>query len=307
MMHVRPCGHRRLGTIGARALTILGILLATVLPASMSNLSARADEQRIVSIGGDVTEILYALQAQDRIVAVDSTSQFPADALKSKKVIGYMRALSAEGVLSIGGTMIIASAGAGPPEVVRSLKSSSTPYVEVADGSTPQAIADKVRTIAAAVGATDRGEALIKQVDDGFAQLATSVQSIKTPKPRVLFMLSVRDGRAVVGGQGTSAAAILEMAGAVNAANDVAGYKPVAPEGLVAMAPDIILVMRRESADVALGEARALAGLEATPAGANGRFMEVDGLSLLGFGPRTPQVAMELIGQFDKIAAMKAP
>lgn len=58
-----------------------------------------ADTSRIVAIGGDVTEILYALKADAKIAAVDSTSQFPVQALKEKPNVGYMRALSAERVV----------------------------------------------------------------------------------------------------------------------------------------------------------------------------------------------------------------
>ena len=72
------------------------------------------DTSRILSIGGDVTEILYALGAGARIVGVDTTSQFPAEALQKKQSVGYMRALSSEGVISVGASVILASQGAGP-------------------------------------------------------------------------------------------------------------------------------------------------------------------------------------------------
>ncbi|HEX2336341.1 MAG TPA: hemin ABC transporter substrate-binding protein, partial [Hyphomicrobiaceae bacterium] len=61
-----------------------------------------SDASRILSVGGDITEIIYALGADARLVGVDSTSQFPAKALKDKANVGYMRALSIEGVISVG-------------------------------------------------------------------------------------------------------------------------------------------------------------------------------------------------------------
>ena len=66
--------------------------------------------------------------------AVDTTSQFPAQALKEKKSVGYMRALSSEGVISVGASMVLASERSGPPEVVKTLKATSVPYVESAVG-----------------------------------------------------------------------------------------------------------------------------------------------------------------------------
>jgi iron complex transport system substrate-binding protein len=57
-----------------------------------------SDASRIVSIGGAVTEILYALGLKDHVVAVDTTSLYPPQALKEKPNVGYMRSLWAEGV-----------------------------------------------------------------------------------------------------------------------------------------------------------------------------------------------------------------
>ena len=110
-------------------LATFATLLALLAPHSAAAGQASAlDTSRIVSVGGDVTEILYALGLEDKIVAIDSTSVFPADALKTKKNLGYMRALSTEGVLSAAPTLIIASSKSGPPYVVAALKSNSVPW-----------------------------------------------------------------------------------------------------------------------------------------------------------------------------------
>ena len=77
------------------------------------------DASRILTIGGDVTEIVYALGAQARLVGVDSTSQFPAEALRDKKSVGYMRALSSEGVISVNATLVLASDARGRPRSSR--------------------------------------------------------------------------------------------------------------------------------------------------------------------------------------------
>ena len=109
-----------------------------------------ADASRILAIGGDVTEIVYALGAGARVVGVDTTSQFPPEALKEKKSVGYMRALSSEGVISVDATLILASERSGPPEVVKTLKATSVPYVEIPDqhsaaGHRRQGAADRAR------------------------------------------------------------------------------------------------------------------------------------------------------------------
>ncbi|MGJ0533075.1 hypothetical protein HUN39_15415 [Methylocystis sp. FS] len=85
----------------------MAIVIASGLTNGSSGRAEQPDRQterqpnRIVAIGGAVTEILYALGQQNRIAAIDATSQFPPEALKKKPNVGYFRALSAEGVLSI--------------------------------------------------------------------------------------------------------------------------------------------------------------------------------------------------------------
>jgi iron complex transport system substrate-binding protein len=147
----------------ASALQLFGAVALAALcamPLRAEEATEAVDTSRILSIGGDVTEILYALKADGKIIAVDSTSQFPAEALKDKPDVGYLRALSAEGVLATNPTLILASKDAGPPPVVAALKASSIPYVEIPDDDTPEGVAAKIRFVAAEVGAQEAGEAL---------------------------------------------------------------------------------------------------------------------------------------------------
>lgn len=256
------------------------------------------DASRILTVGGDVTEIVYALGAGARVIGVDSTSQFPPQALEQKKNVGYMRALSSEGVISVNATLVLASERAGPPEVVKTLKTTSVPYVEVPDQHSAAGIADKVRLIARAVGAETEGEKVVQQVEADFKVLAERAASIKKPL-RALFVAAVQNGRAVVGGQGTSADAILKLAGAENVATGVNGFRPLPNEAIVELAPDVIVGMRRGAAsdDADVEQVFALKGLESTPAGANRRLVVMDALYLLGFGPRAPAAARELMGR----------
>jgi iron complex transport system substrate-binding protein len=256
------------------------------------------DASRILAIGGDVTEILYALGAGGRVVAVDATSQFPETALKEKKNVGYMRALSTEGFLSVDATVIFASERSGPPEVVKSLKATSVPYVEVPDQHSAEGIIAKVRLIARAIGADTEAERIAAQVERDFAAPAASTAKIKRPL-RALYVLSVQNGRVSVGGQNTSADAILKLAGAENVAAQVNGFRPLPDEAIVELAPEVIVAMRRSSSTDAhdLDQLFALKGVQSTPAGAAKRIILMDGLYLLGFGPRAPAAARDLMGK----------
>lgn len=252
------------------------------------------DTSRVLSIGGDVTEILYALKADGKIIAVDSTSQFPGEALKTKANVGYMRALSAEGVLATNPALIIAAKDAGPAPVVAVLKASSIPYVEVPDDKTPEGVSAKIRFIAKVVGAENSGEAMAKDVERDFAALAVQRAKIGKPK-RALFVLSVQNGRATVAGAGTSADAMLKLAGAVNAAGEAQGYKPLADEAGVQLAPDAIVTMQHGRSGPPSDPISSISALAQSPALKQQQVIEMNGLYLLGFGPRCAGAARELM------------
>jgi iron complex transport system substrate-binding protein len=258
--------------------------------------SISAPSMRIASVGGDITEILYALGRGGQIVAVDSTSQCPAEALQTKKSIGYVRALSTEGVLSTNPTLILATNGAGPPEVVKALRSSQIEYLTISEDYAPAGIAAKVRQIARATQTEARGEELGSEIESRFATLSASRAKITKPI-RALFVLTVQSGRATVGGAGTSADAMLRLAGAVNALGDVHGFKPISDEAFVEAQPDAIVVMNRGGQTHNVEQLLALPGVQSTPAGKAGRVIEMDGLYPLGFGPRAPDAARDLMSR----------
>lgn len=275
--------------------TVLAHGLLPVRAGEITAGDARAIE-RIISLGGDVTEILYALGAADRIVAVDTTSKFPEDALKTKPNVGYLRALATEGVLSVNPSLIIASDKAGPPEVVKALKAANVQYLEVPDSQRAEGIVKKIRLIGTALRAQDAAETLAAQVEADFKALEENRLQLKQHK-RALVILAVQNGRATVGGQDSSADAILTLAGLDNAAKGVQGFKPVSDEQLTEFGPDVVIVMRRvgEGSAQPSSAALALPGLKATPAGQSQKVIEMDGLYLLGFGPRAPQAARDLM------------
>jgi iron complex transport system substrate-binding protein len=286
----------------AIALVALAGTPATAADVTLTDAGGRTvqigDASRILAIGGDVTEIIYALGADARLVGVDATSQFPPSALKEKANVGYMRALSTEGVISVGATLIIASERAGPPEVVKTLKTTSVPYVEVPDQYSPQGIAAKVRLIARAIGTEAEGDKVVGQIEQDFKDLAAGTQRITKPV-KAMFVLGMQNGRITVAGQGTAANAIIELAGGKNVADAINGYKPVTEEAIIELAPEVILIMRRSSGNDNHDTAQLLEmkGVQSTPAGAAKRVIMMDALYLLGFGPRAPRAARELMGR----------
>lgn len=286
---------RRLATAAAAA-ALLATAATAAAAASVTDARGRtvdvSDRTRVVSIGGTVTEILYALGLDGAIVAVDTTSLYPPQALKDHPNVGYMRALSAEGVLSTNPSLILASEMAGPPEVADLLAGSSVPVAFVDDTPSHAAVTERIRFVAAAMDVPEKGEALAKTVEDGFAALDAARAQVKTPA-RVLFVLSVRDGHPLVAGRGTAADAIIGLAGGTNIAAGFEGYKAMGDEAIIEAQPDVVIVMANgdHKPDPGFLDMPAFA---ATPAGKDKRLIVMDGQSLLGFGPRTPEVALDL-------------
>jgi iron complex transport system substrate-binding protein len=190
---------------------------------------------------------------------------------------------------------VLASERAGPPEVVKTLKASSVPYIEVPDEFTPEGLVKKIRLIARAIGTEPEGDRLAQDVAAGFSALAALRGKIRRPV-RALFVLGVQNGRIMVGGKGTSADAALSLAGAQNAAAGVNGFRPVGDEAVLQMAPEAIVGMRRTSGNGGhdLSQLFALKGVQVTPAGAAKRLILTDGAYLL-FGPRVPDAARDLL------------
>ena len=252
------------------------------------------DSTRTVSVGGSITEILYELGADGRIVAVNSTSQFPPRALTDKKNVGYMRALSPEGVLGVAPTLILALKGSGPPQTLSVLETAGIPMVMVGDEYSGEGIVRKVRLVAKAMRLEDRGKCLADRVRRDLDSLALWRTGIKRPL-RVVFVMSFVNGRAMVAGHKTAADGIIRLAGAVNAADRFEGYKQLEDEAVVAAQPDAVLVMVRGGADpLTAKEVFAHPGFALTPAASRQAFVAMDGLYLLGFGPRTASAARDL-------------
>ncbi len=272
------------------------LLLALVLVAPPAPLLAQSagSEMRILSLGGDVTEILYALGMGEKIVAVDSTSQFPPEALKEKKSVGYLRALSTEGVLSVNANLVVASDRTGPADIVKALKTAIR-YVEVSDSATAEQVPEKIMKVARAVGREEAGQTLADKVRSDLAGLEKDKARISA-RVRALFILNLQAGRAVVGGAGTSADLMLKLAGLENAATGISGFKPVGDEALLGLNPGVVVTINVPGGHDS-STALKLPGLARSEAAAHNALITMEPNYLLGLGPRIASAARELMQQ----------
>jgi len=259
----------------ARILAVMGMVAALAQPAPGAE---AAPAQRILAIGGAVTETLYALGLEDRIVAVDTSSTYPPRALAEKPNVGYMRALSPEGVLSVGPDLIIAVESAGPPDAVKVLKGASIPFETLPEARGAETVLANIRRVARLAGVPERGEELAQAVAADFAALAQMRARIATPRSAI-FVLSASGAAPVVGGAGTGAQAMFDLAGVANAVQGLNGYKPAVGEALLAADPYAIVLMKDQNhalSDDAIRAMPAFAGARATAKAGMARMASSD-------------------------------
>jgi iron complex transport system substrate-binding protein len=282
----------------------IGAVCATLVVASASAAEIRNGQaRRVVAVGGALTEIVYALGLEDRLVGIDTTSLYPPQALQQKPNVGYMRQLSAEGVLGLNPELILATEGSGPKETLAVLGEAKVPMVMVPESFSEDGILERIRIVARELGVEPRGVCLSKAVTKDLAAMRKLREKI-TEKRRVMFVMSFVGGRAMVAGRRTAAQEIIALAGAVNAVDGYEGYKPLSEEAIVAAKPDVILVMQRGTDSISSETLFAGAAFALTPAAKDKSLIAMDGLYLLGFGPRTAAAARDLaVSLYPALAA----
>jgi iron complex transport system substrate-binding protein len=318
--HVLPASGSRRSALGA-VFTLARAALAgsalvgpgwPVLSRAAPSRSGAAASQalRLITVGGGITEVVYALGAQDQLVATDTTSSYPSAALATPKV-GYMRQLSAEGILALRPSALVAGTDAGPPVVLDQLRSAGVTVELIESDHSWEEVRRKVAAVGRAAGRVELARALQDRLDAEWAAVQQQVQQrvqqrvhqraqqqASAEPPRVLFVLS-HTGAPLVSGEATAAHAMIGFAGARNAMSGFKGYRPMTAEAMAAAAPDVILITSEGLQ--AVGGAEKFwqrPELALTPAFRRRAqvqtLVHLGALELLGFGPRMPQVVQRL-------------
>ncbi|MCX7858981.1 MAG: hemin ABC transporter substrate-binding protein [Chloroflexus sp.] len=260
---------------------------------------------RIVSLSGDITEIIFALGMGDYVVGVDISATYPAEKTKALPSIGYQRRLNAEGILSLNPTLVIGNEFAGPPEALAQVRSAGVPIALTANPPTLESPAQKIIFVARALGIPQRGYELAGQVEAEIAQARAEASTLPR-QPRVLFLYLRGTDVQQVAGANTAIDAMITAAGGINAAAEagVVNYAPISPEIVIAAQPDVILVLTKGLESVGgIDGLLSIPGLADTPAGQQRRVVDFDDLYLNGMGPRTGQALADLVSAFRAAVA----
>jgi len=243
--------------------------------------SSYAAHQRIVSAGANITEILLALDAQQQLIAVDSTSELPSNL--SLPVVGYHRQLSAEGLLALAPDAVIGSEEMGPSSSLNQLQQAGVAIHTLNSGSSIASLIQRIDELASLTGHTQQAEQLQAQLQQKLQQLALRSQSAKPVK--TLFFMSHDGKKLVSAGKNTTADKIINLAGAVNLAEPhISSYKPLSNEAIISLQPELLLFSQRSINQLGGidGVLKQFPILAATPAGKNKAIYAIDGHALIG-------------------------
>jgi len=173
------------------------------------------------------------------------------------------------------------------------LEAAKVPLVLVPEIFSEQGLLDKIKLVGHAMGADKQAECLTAAVTDDLAQLR-ALRARVTKPVRVMFVMSLLNGRAMAAGQKTAANEIIALAGGVNAIDGYDGYKIINDEAIVAAKPDVVLSILRGKDTLDAETVYVHPAFALTPVAANKMFISMEGLYLLGFGPRTAAAARDL-------------
>ena len=260
-----------------------------------------AGSQRVVGVSKQINEFLYAIGAQQILVARDLTSIYPPQ-IRSLPSVGYHRGLSAEGIISMKPTLFLTDGNVGPDAVLAQLKKVGIPILVMNPGNTQDSAQMLLVELGKRFGREHAADSVLTQWKRAFARVAAdSSRWSADKKPRVLLMhfgQVVNNYLAV--NRGSPADRMIQYAGGVNAIDSVGGMTRLSPELIAKTRPDVIVATDVGFDRVGAAGFAALPGVSLTPAAKNNRIYRIDEGEIIYFGPRTP-------GTIAKLAAMFHP
>lgn len=267
-------------------LYLLFLLLTTTVNAQVK----LTPESRIVSGDGTISEILCGLGLEKYIVGIDITSSYPASLEKLPK-IGHNRTISAEGIIALKPNIVVLSDQSMiKPEVISQLESTGKKVIVFKQEFSFEGTKKLIQTVANTFGVSKKAEPLIKKLDADLAKLPKKAVSKK-----ILFIYARGTGTLMVSGEGTSVDKMIQLSGNQNAGKGFQDFKPLTSEALLAANPDVLLLFDSGLNSVGGTEGLLkLPGVAQTNAGKNKKVIAMDGLLLMGFGPRVGKAAAEL-------------
>lgn len=285
--------------IGAQPLHILpGPAPTPELPARVHSADGHTatvtDAGRILPLTGSLSEVVFSLGLGERVVGRDVAATFAQAAGLPLVTRGHD--VSAESVLSLRPTVVLADADTGPPEAIAQLRAAGVPVVVLPVANSLADVQPRIHAVADALGVPAAGDRLAERTQQAIT--AATPDPAGAGRPRVAFLyLRGTAGVYLIGGKGSGADALIAAAGGVDAGSELGlrSFTPITSEALIGAAPDVLLLMTDGLASVGgMSGLERIPGIAQTPAGKHHRVVTVDDGELLNFGPRTAYVITAL-------------
>lgn len=278
-------------TVFKSLISILLLLISNV----HANCNKAENSNSIVVAGGSITEIIYFLNLQNKLVGVDVTSNYPLNAKKLPS-IGYIRNLSIEGLLSLKPNLILAEESIGPPIILKQLNKTSVEFRMIKNNYTIDGINEKFLCISKILDIEIKNNINYKKFSNNVKKLKSFVKNNNKEKKDILLILMMKGTSPIIAGKNTSGHGFIKMIGQNNSMGKVSGWKPVSSEQILIANPNYIIVTKRALKDfTSVEKFLKLPGISSTKAAKNKNVFIKDGMSLLGYGPRTINVAKEIL------------
>ena len=203
--------------------------------------------QKLITAGGTITEIVFALGAGERVIAVDQSSQYP-EAVKQLPMVGYYRELAAEGVLSFAPDKILAIEGVGRQEVIKQIESTGVQVVVYNKPTSTDGLVALIKQLGDDLGKAEQAEQLIAKFKASLPSEnrseSHSETTNNTPPTKAVFLLSASDRGLIAAGTETVPQLIFNYAGIQNIAAKHTGFKGINNEALALQQPDFLVAPR---------------------------------------------------------------
>lgn len=267
----------------------------------LAGLAKAETPMRIVSSGGSITEIIYALGKDKLIVATDSTSMYPYAASGLPK-LGYFRQLSTEGVLSFQPSHLIGAQATGPNTLAKQLEAAGVSVSILGEQRDFAGLKQLIHQVAVLVDAEKEAKVLVDDIEQQVKQVKAK-HGLSRPI-KALFVLSDSERGLTVAGNNTVPQALFNDAGLHNVAAEMVDYKVMDNESILAANPDLIFVAsHRVKSPEALQLLCQHPALKMTSAGINCSPVLMESSNALGLSPRYPEALKKIMESAEAINA----
>ena len=253
---------------------------------------------RVIALANGSAEILVSLGLKPILIGRDIAST--EEVLLDIPIVTSGHQVVAENILKLNPDLVLIDDATGPLAAIKTLRENGVKIVQVRQAWTLSDINLKIADIAGAVGAIPSGVALSEKINQSLSEVKKADR-----KARIAF-LYLRGGNSIylLGGKGSGADSLITAINSVDAGAEFSKdpFTPVSAEVLAELNPDVILVMSKGLASVGgVAGLKALPGVAQTTAGKKGRILAVDDSLLLSFGPRTPDLILQMAASVDEL------